>query len=103
MSPSYTARAAAAGETAPPVFALNGANGHIPAKVSSLNLLAVPIERQVAYTQYVANLDAFVAATSAGKKVFCGADAYPFTARARLQIPELMRLYLLSDILVFCT
>lgn len=88
MAPIFTARGIQPKESTSPLFKLNGAVNLFPDRLSNLGLVAMPQENAIAYDAYRANIDAFVAATASGHRVFVGADGYPFTPRGILPIPS---------------
>lgn len=82
MTSLYLARHLNAGESSSPLFQIEGAAGYAPAALSSLAIWSKPLKREIAYDGYKTNLDAFLFATSAQKKVFIGNEkGYPFAAR----------------------
>jgi hypothetical protein len=69
MAPIYTARHVSASDRTIPLFSLRGLTNYAPTTASLCGIAGVPLERQVAYTQYTANIAHFITASAAGKSV----------------------------------
>jgi len=69
MSSIYTARAIVGNDKPTPLFTLKGLQDQVPDKISNLNIQAIPLENQLAYTQYSANISCFIYATYSGQTV----------------------------------
>jgi hypothetical protein len=63
MAPIYTARHVSAADKSTPLFSLRGLKNLAPVPISQSNIFGVPLERQIAYTQYAANLSSFIHAS----------------------------------------
>jgi hypothetical protein len=69
MAPIYTARHVSASDRTIPLFSLKGLTNYAPTTVSQCGIAGVPLERQVAYTQYTSNIAHFIKASATGKSV----------------------------------
>jgi len=69
MSSIYTARAIVGNDKPTPLFTLKGLPDMVPDKISNLNIQAIPLENQLAYTQYSANISCFIYATYSGTTI----------------------------------
>jgi len=69
MATIYTARNIVGNDKTTPLFALKGLPNIAPSTVSNLNIQGISLERQVAYTQYSANIASFIYATLIRKTV----------------------------------
>lgn len=69
MATIYTARNIVGKDKTTPLFSLKGLPNITPSTISNLNIQGLSLERQVAYTQYSANISSFIHATLSGKTV----------------------------------
>jgi hypothetical protein len=88
MPPIYLTRHLADKERSPPLFEVKGATGYAPCPVSDPVFVALPLVKELAYSGYQANVEAFVSATSIQEKVFVGASGFLFRPRGRIPIKE---------------
>jgi hypothetical protein len=72
MSTIHTARNLVGNDKTTPLFSLKGLANLAPSTVTGLNIQGIPLERQVAYTQYSANIASFIHAAATGKTVIVG-------------------------------
>jgi len=77
MAPIYLAKKTATTTKGPNIFVSKGITGYAPSTISSLAIIGLPHERQVAYGAYVQNIDAFIYATAKKDRVFTGRDGFP--------------------------
>lgn len=63
MSTIYTARNIVGNDKTIPLFSLKGLPNLAPSTITNLNIQGIPLERQVAYTQYACNISSFIFAT----------------------------------------
>jgi len=76
MAPVYLCSRLLPGQNAPLHFQMKNLEHLAPAALSQVAAVGVPHEREVSYTAYRENIDAFVAATIKKEKVFCSAEAF---------------------------
>lgn len=69
MATIHTARNIVGNDKTTPLFSLKGLPNHAPSTISSLNIQGVPLERQVAYTQYAYNISSFIFASLSRKTI----------------------------------
>jgi len=69
MATIYTARNIVGNDKTTPLFSLKGLPNQAPSTITNLNVQGIPLERQVAYTQYSANISSFIYATLSRKIV----------------------------------
>lgn len=87
MAPVYSARHVSGGDKTVPLFSLKGLNNYAPQPISQCGILGVALEKQVAFTQYAANVDAFLYASLTKTKVVVSGDAYGyFTSNRSLDL-----------------
>jgi len=67
MATIYTARNIVGNDKTTPLFSLKGLSNIAPSTVSNLNIQGLSLERQVAYTQYSANISSFIFASLSRK------------------------------------
>lgn len=60
MAPIYTAKHIASQEKTIPLFSIKNLNNLAPSTLSSINIIGVPLEKQVAFTQYADNISSFI-------------------------------------------
>jgi hypothetical protein len=65
----HTARHLPAGNQTIPLFTLRGLDNYAPIPISHIGIHGVPLQRQVAYTQYAYNIASFLFATDAKKTI----------------------------------
>lgn len=75
MAPIYTAKHVSGSDKPTPLFALKGLQNLIPTTLTSCGIQGVPLERQVAYTQYSQNIAHFIKASAVNTSVVIGAKA----------------------------
>lgn len=80
MATIYTARNIVGNDKTTPLFSLKGLPNHAPTTVSNLNFQGIALERQVAYTQYAANISAFVFASLTRKTITISPRPYGYLA-----------------------
>jgi hypothetical protein len=73
----YLAKKVTRGSPATSAFTTRGINTFTQAKLSDLNVTAVPYVEQIAYAGYVQNLEAFLYAKAINARVFCTLQEYP--------------------------
>lgn len=69
MSTIHTARNIVGNDKTTPLFSLKGLVNLAPTTITALNIQGVTLEKQVAYTQYAANISSFIHATVTNKTV----------------------------------
>jgi hypothetical protein len=77
MAPIYLAKKVATTTKGPNLFMSKGIVGYSPSTVSSLAIVGLPHERQIAYGAYAQNVDAFIYATSRKTRILTDRDGYP--------------------------
>lgn len=73
----YLAKKTSKGSPATSAFTTRGITDFTQAKLSDLNVTAVPFTEQVAYAGYSQNLEAFLYAKALNARVFCTLQEYP--------------------------
>lgn len=76
MAPIYLAQKSVNANTGPNILKARGISGYTPSTLSSLAILGIPHVREIAYDGYYRNVDAFIAATIKGARVFCDCAGY---------------------------
>lgn len=69
MATIYTARNIVGNDKTTPLFSLKGLPNQAPSTISLLNIQGISLERQVAYTQYSANISSFIFASLTRKTI----------------------------------
>lgn len=69
MTTIHTARNIVGNDKTTPLFSLKGLPNLVPSTITSLTIQGIPLEKQVAYTQYSANISSFIYATAIGKTI----------------------------------
>jgi len=69
MASIHTARNIIGNDKTTPLFSLKGLSNLAPSTITSLNIQGIPLERQVAYTQYAANISSFIFASATNKTI----------------------------------
>jgi hypothetical protein len=69
MASIYTARNLVGNDKTTPLFSLKGLPNLAPSTVTHLNIHGIPLERQVAYAQYSANISSFIHALAIRKTI----------------------------------
>jgi len=69
MAPVYTARHVGASDRTIPLFSLKGLPNYAPTTVSLCGVMGTPLETQVAYSEYEANLCSFLHASITNRRV----------------------------------
>jgi len=72
MSTIHTAKHLPSGTATIPLFSLRGLDNYAPSTISSLGINGIPLQRQVAYTQYATNIASFLYATSTKRTIVVG-------------------------------
>lgn len=87
MAPIYTARHIGSNDKTIPLFTLRGLNNLAPAPLSSLPISGIPLEKQLAYSQYVDGLEYFIHATSKKAKTLISGNPLGYlNTNARLPL-----------------
>lgn len=69
MASIHTARNIVGNDKTVPLFTLKGLSNLVPSTITALNIQGIPLERQVAYTQYSSNIASFIYASATGKTI----------------------------------
>lgn len=69
MASIHTARNIVGNDKTTPLFSLKGLPNLAPSTVTALNIQGIPLERQIAYTQYAANISSFIFASATNKTI----------------------------------
>lgn len=69
MAPLYTARHISSNDKTVPLFTVKGLTNLAPSTLTNLNIVGVPLEKQVAFTQYADNISSFIWANVTRKTV----------------------------------
>lgn len=83
MAPVYTARHTSSSDRTTPLFALKGLKNLSPLPISQSGIQGVPLERQIAYTQYSSNLASFIHASVSNRKVTISNLAFGYLQTSR--------------------
>lgn len=75
MAPIYTAKHVSGSDKPTPLFALKGLQNLAPTTLSSCGIQGIPLERQVAYTQYSNSIAHFIKASSVKAAINISAKA----------------------------
>jgi hypothetical protein len=83
----HLARQVAGGLYATASFIARNITGHTVASPSDLTVFGKPSGQQIAYDGYSKNIEAFICATSLGKKLYCDQPHYPINADHIVKVP----------------
>lgn len=93
MAPVYTTQALTTTGNTNPTFSFRGLDNQKASPISTQNLFGIPLEKQVAFTEYSSNISAFISATAFNKTVYITGRPYgplpSTTAMLPLRYPAL--------------
>jgi hypothetical protein len=69
MATIHTARNIVGNDKTTPLFSLKGLSNLVPSSITALTIQGIPLEKQVAYTQYSANIASFISAQALNKTI----------------------------------
>lgn len=83
MATIFTARNIIGNDKSTPLFNLRGLPNQAPTTISNLNIQGIPLERQLAYSQYTSNISAFIYACIAKRAVTVSPRPYGAVTHAQ--------------------